>query len=108
MEDQTKEKIEQLQSMESNLQQLLAKKQQFQSQVIEIDSAVAELEKTEQAYKIIGNIMVATNKDELTKDLGQKKEMLNLRVQTVEKQERKLQEQADSLQKEVLAGMKTE
>lgn len=108
MDEQMKEKIEQLQSMESNLQQLLAKKQQFQSQVVEIDSAVAELEKTNQAYKIIGNIMVATDKDELTKDLSQKKELLDLRVQTVEKQEKKLQDQAESLQKEVLAGMKKE
>ncbi len=108
VDEETKRKIEKLQSTENTLQQLLAKKQQFQSQIVEIESALGELDKTEQAYKIVGNIMVATAKDALRSDLDQKKEMLTLRVQSVEKQEKKLQEQAESLQKEVLAQMKEE
>ncbi len=104
--DETRQKIEKLQGMESTLQQLLAKKQQFQSQLVEVESAIGELDKTKQAYKIIGNIMVATDKDELKSDLDQKKEMLALRVQSVEKQEKKLQERAESLQQDVLSQMK--
>jgi len=38
------------------MQNVLMQKQQFQAQLMEIDSALSELEKTNEAYKIVGNI----------------------------------------------------
>jgi prefoldin beta subunit len=63
---------------------------------------------SEETYKIIGNIMVKTPKDSLQKDLAEKKEMFELRVKTLEKQEKKLKEKAKEIQADVLDGMKNE
>ena len=97
-----KEDIQQLQLMEHTLQQFIMQKQTFQVQLMEMESALSELDKTDKAYKIIGNIMVASNKDDLKKDLDSKKEVLNLRIKNIEKQEDKIRENLNKLQKEVL------
>ncbi len=61
---ETEQKIAQLQLYEQSLQNILMQKQQFQSQSVEIGSALKELESTEKAYKIVGNIMVASKKED--------------------------------------------
>ena len=95
-------KVQKLQLLEQNAQQLLAQRQQFQQSLLEIESALGELDKTKEAYKIIGNIMVATEKEDLKKDLAQKKESMELRIKTLEKQETEVKEKAKKLQEEVL------
>ena len=47
MEKTTEEKIAQLQMIEQGMQNFLLQKQQFQAQIIEIESALKELEKSE-------------------------------------------------------------
>ena len=91
---ETEQKIEQLQLFEQSLQSMLMQKQQFQSQLAEINSALGELEKTEEAYKIVGNIMVSSKKEDLKEDLGSKKEIIELRIKTLEKQENHTKEKA--------------
>ena len=108
MDKETQEGIQQLQLLEQNLQNFLMQKQQFQAQLIEIDSALEELKDNKEAYKIIGNIMVKTSKEELEKDLKNKKEMIELRIKTLEKQEDKIQERSKKIQEDVLKKMKTE
>ena len=100
------EKIQQLQMLEQNMQNFLVQKQSFQSQLLEIDSALTEIDKTDTAYKIVGNIMVASKKEDLKKDLEMKKEKAELRIKTIESQEDALKEKADKIQKEVLEIMK--
>jgi len=80
-------------------------KQNFQIQLAEIESALSELKNTPQAYKIVGNIMIAADKEELEKDLSQKKEMTEVRIQSIEKQEAKIREKAETLQKEALGAL---
>ncbi|HII71399.1 TPA: prefoldin subunit beta [Candidatus Woesearchaeota archaeon] len=99
------EKINRLSMMEQSLQQFLQKKQTFQSQLVEIESALGELEKTEKAYRIVGNVMVSADKKELTTDLTSKKETINLRIKTLEKQEDKLRKETSDLQSEVMKAM---
>ena len=99
------ENIQQLQNIEQNMQQLTKQRQQVQMQAMEINSACEELEKTETAYKILGNIMVATDKNTLQKELKEKKERLDIRVKSIEKQETALKEQAKKLREEVLKEM---
>jgi prefoldin beta subunit len=106
MNKETEEKIGRMQLIEQNMQNLTMQKQQFQSQLIEVTSALEELESTEEAYKIIGNIMVLSKKDSLKKDLDSKKEMVELRIKSIEKQETDLKEKAKGIQQEVLKEMK--
>jgi len=106
MDNKTQEKIQQLQMIEQGMQSFLAQKQQFQAQVAEIDSALKELNKTEDSYKIVGNIMVKKDKEELIKDLKSKKETFELRLKTLEKQEKQMKDKAERMQKEVLSKLK--
>jgi len=103
---ETEQKIAQLQLYEQSLQNILMQKQQFQSQSVEIESALKELETTKEAYKIVGNIMVAAKKEDLKKDLESKKETINLRIKTMEKQENQIREKAKKLQEEVSKKIK--
>ncbi len=104
--EDTQGKIRQLQMMEQAMQQLLVQKQAFQMQLMEAESALKELSGSGEAYKIIGNIMVLTKKEELEKELNEKKETVELRIGSLEKQETKTRERAASLQKEIVSTMK--
>ena len=105
---ETEQKIGQLQMFEQSLQNFLGQKQQFQVQLVEVESALNELSNTDKAYKIVGNIMVETDKNELKSDLQSKKEMLELRIKTMEKQETQVRERASKLQSEILKKIKKE
>jgi len=106
MTPETKEKITQLQNLEQNINQLIAQRQQFQSQGIEIDNALSQINDNKQVFRIIGNIMVASEYNTVKKELDEKKEIIELRLKTIDKQENKLREKATSLQEEVMEEMK--
>ncbi len=98
--------LTQLQLLQQNLQNILVQKQQFQKQLTEISSALKEIETSETTYKILGNIMVSSKKEELQKELKEKEELLNLRIKNFEKQETTLKEKTEELQKKVMESMK--
>ncbi|MBI2671336.1 prefoldin subunit beta [Candidatus Woesearchaeota archaeon] len=104
---ETEEKIGQLQLLEQNLQNISAQKQNFQAQLLEIENAMEELGKSKgKIYKIIGSVMIASEKKDLEKDLNSKKEIIELRVKSFEKQENKLREKFTETQEEVLKELK--
>jgi len=108
MPNPNEEKMQELQSMEQNLQLMLNQKQTFQAQLLEVDNALSELEKTQhQVYKIIGTIMVASNKQQTIKELEERKNILELRIKTIEKQENNIKQKANKLQEELLKEMKS-
>ena len=104
----TEKKIQQLQMMEQSVQNMLMQKQQFQAQQMEAEAALKELEGSKEAYKILGNIMVATKKEDLQKELEEKKKKLGIRIKTIEKQESEIKEKAEKTRKEVVSEMKKE
>lgn len=106
MDKSEQEKIGKLQLLEQQLQQFALQRQQFQTQLFEIESALTESEKTEKAYKIVGNLMVVTDKETLKKELEQKKEIVHLRIKNIEKQEKRIQEDVKKLQEDILGKMK--
>jgi len=103
---ETEQKIQQLQLMEQNIQQIITQKQDFQAKIMEIDSALEELKNSEVAYKIVGNIMVLSEKPSLEESLKSEKETLELRIKMLEKQEEKLREKIKNIQNQVLQEMK--
>lgn len=108
IDKETEQKIRRLQLYEQNMQTLALQKQQFQSQLIEIETALRELKETGKAYKIVGNIMVESDKETLDKELKQKEEMLGLRVKALEKQEESVKGKSKELQQEVLGTIEDE
>ena len=105
-EKETEKKIQQLQMLEQNLQAILMQKQQFQTQLAELESALKELGKTKEVYKIIGNVMVSSQKEDIDKEFKQKKEILDMRIKSFEKQEETFRKKAKDIQEDVLSNMK--
>lgn len=104
---ETEEKIAQLQVMEQNMQNMILQRQSFQTQLFEIDNALKELEKVNgETYKIVGPIMIAANKKELAEDIKSKKEIIELRIKSLEKQEKKIKEDAAGLQTEIMKKLR--
>ena len=98
--------IDQLQLLQQNLQNILLQKQQLQKQLSEIDSALESMKDSTSTYKIIGNIMVASKKTDLQKDLQQKKETFDLRIKNFEKQEQTLKQKLEEFQQKVMQQIK--
>lgn len=101
-------KIGQLQLLQQNLQNILMQKQQIQEQLTELDSALQELNNTEKAYKIIGKLMITSSKEDLSKDLQQKKEVAEIRLKNFASQEEQMKKSVDETQKEIMEEMKKE
>ncbi len=95
------EKINNLSVMEQGLQQILNQKKNFQSQLLEVESALKEIN-SDECYKIIGNFMFKKDSQEIKKDLEEKRDLLNVRIKSFEKQEEESEKNFKSLQDEVL------
>ena len=104
---ETEQKINQLQIYEQSVQNILLQKQQFQAQITEFDSAIKELKSTKKAYRIIGNIMVASDTEDIKKDIETRKSAVELRIKTLEKQEENIKEKTKNLQAEVMKNIDT-
>ncbi len=105
---ETEDKIRHLQLAEQSLQALMAQKQGLQVQLMEIDSALKELNGAGEAYKIVGNVMILSKKPELESELRERKGTAELRIRSLESQESKTREKAEEIQKEVLEEMKND
>jgi len=101
-------KLEELQLYEQNLQNILLQKQIIQAELNEINNALTELEKLKEAsaFRIVGGIMVKKNKDELKRELEDKKRLLELRIKSFEKQEELIRKKAEEIREELLKGVK--
>ena len=106
MTESSEEKIQQLQALEQNMQNFLMQRQQFQMQLVEVDSALDEIKNKDSVYRIIGNIMVSSNKEDVKNELEEKKKLLEIRVSNLEKQEQRLKEKADKLREGILHSLK--
>ncbi len=107
-EKKPEQNLVQLQLAEQNLQNLVLQKQVFQLESIETNNALEELKKSKDGdvYNIVGSLMFKSNKEQLTKDLEKKKDLLNLRIKSIEKQEEDIKNKLLKVREEVLKGMK--
>ncbi len=100
------ETVEELQIIEHNLQNILAQKQMFQVDMQEIENALSELAKTkDEVYKVLSGIMMKAEKNELIKELEEKNKLLELRISSIEKQEKILGERGIKLRHTIKGSM---
>ena len=95
------EKIQELQILERNSQTFSMEKQNFQIEANEIENALSELSKSEEVYKIINGLMIKSQKESLSKDLNERKKVLDIRINAIEKQEKSSQQKIDTLRAEI-------
>lgn len=94
-------RIRELQILEQNLQNLLLQKQAFQIEMRETEAALRELEKSgDEVFKIIGQLMIKTEKGKIKKELEEKQKIIEMRIKSFEKQELVLSEKLEKIQKE--------
>lgn len=96
-------KIQELQMLEQNLQNLILQKQAFQMESSETASALNELKNSgDEVFKIIGQLMIKTDKPKIKEELSNKEKILDLRIKSIEKQEGILIEQRNKIREEVM------
>lgn len=102
MKDRDK-KIQEMQMLEQNLQNLLFQKQAFQMELSETKSALKEIENSgDEVFKIIGQLMIKTDKTKMKEELSNKEKIITLRIKSIEKQETPLAKKLDDLRKEIV------
>ena len=95
-------KLQELQVIEHNLQNILMQKQAFQMELSEALNALEEISKTKDAiYKMAGSIMIKADKEKTLKELEEKKKILELRNSSLDKQEKLLESKAQEVQNEL-------
>lgn len=102
IDKETQEQLQELQIVEQNLQNFLLQKQAFQLELNETESAAEETKKSEDdIYKILGSIMIKAKKADVLKDMEEKKEILKLRLKSIDNQERILSEKLEKLRQKL-------
>jgi len=96
-------KIQELQLFEQTVQNILLQRQAFIFELNETNLALEELKASDkEIYRIIGQIMFKSSKEEIEKDLKSKKEILELKNKNLEKQESGLKERISKLREEII------
>ncbi len=96
-----REQLARLNQLQQNLQAILMQKQQLEIEGMEIDKALEELRKAtpdDTVYKTAGPILIKSKRDDLIKELEEKKELLNTRIAVLSKQEARLKENLKEVQ----------
>lgn len=101
---QAQQLLGQAQVFQQQMQAISMQKENLNMQSIEIINALDELEKakTGDVFKIAGPILINTSKEETSKDLKERKELIGIKIKTLEKSEKKIKNKLDEL-KEKLA-----
>ncbi len=110
MSQHLQDQINRLQQLRTQLQMIMQQNQQIELKIKEVDEALEELDKTNSKtpiYKSIGSILIKTNgKTDVIKELKTTKESLDLRKDTLTKQEGRTREKLNELQSKVQNAIK--
>jgi len=89
-----------LQTFQQQMQTVLLQKESLNIQSMELDKALEELKKatTEDVYKAVGPILVKSTKKDLEIELVEKKETIELRLKSLQKQEDRIKEKLKDVQ----------
>ncbi len=103
MPDEKSKNIQEAQFLEQTLQNIFFQKQAFQMELTETQSALKEIENSqEDAYKLIGQLMIRVQKSKITDELSEKDKFLNLKIKNLEKQENSFSEKLEQLRQKIL------
>ncbi len=88
--------IRQAQQLESQIEQVASQRYQLDSRIKEIEKTLKELEgvgESTPVYKSVGSVLYKVeNKKKIVDDLSEQKELSEIRVKTLEKQQKNLEE----------------
>jgi prefoldin, beta subunit, archaeal len=93
-----------LQQLQSQLERLAYEKSVIEGELREVNEVLKELSNLPQdspIYKIVGNLLVKQDRTNVQNELNERKELLELKSRTYQKQEGLLRKQFEDLQKKV-------
>jgi prefoldin beta subunit len=105
LDEETQNSLQEIQILEHNFQQVLQQKQLFNMESSETDFALKEIEKAEgDLFKIVGGqVVIKTTKEFLVADLTKKRELIELRLKTINQQEKELAERIEELRSTIMS-----
>ena len=108
MDESTEKKLNELSVLEQNLQFVLSQKNNFSTQLLEIESALSQIKEGSSSYRIVGSIMVEQSYDKIKSFLDEKKNALESRIKSLESREKSFKEKVEDLQAVVLKEFEKE
>ena len=99
-----REQVARLQQLQQNLQAIMVQKQQVELEVVETDRALEEIRKTgieDVVYKSAGPLLIKSKKDDVIKELEEKKELSNTRVMVLTKQETRVKDNLKEVENKI-------
>ena len=100
------DKIKRMQFLEQNLQSIMMQKQSFQMELNEVLSSISEVEKSEEdVYKMIGQIMIKSKKEEVLEELKTKEKLISSRIDFLVKEENKFNGQLKDIRNEMIQSI---
>lgn len=99
-----REQLSRLQQLQQNLQAVMMQKQQVELEIVETDRALEELRKIEgdnTVYKGAGPLLIKTNKDDVLKELEERKELSNTRITVLGKQETRIKDNLKEVENKI-------
>lgn len=100
-QEKTAQGIEKLQMLEQSLQNNISQRVGFQENKAEIENAISELSNSEECYKIVGNLIVKSNKQKQIDELDKQLKIVNSRILALKKNEDLLKEKINNIRKDV-------
>lgn len=101
---QIQEQLARLQQLQQTLQAVSTQKQQLEIESSETDRAMAELEKLGDqsvVYKSVGSLLLRSEKQTLTAELKERKELIGTRITVLGRQEDRTKERIKELQEKL-------
>ena len=105
---QIQNQLAQLQQIQQQAQALMQQKSQVEMVLRETERSLEELKKTEEdavVYKAAGELLVKANREEVLKDLEEKKDSLDVRLKSLARQEERIQSRFTQLQDQLKAAL---
>lgn len=101
---QVQNQIMQLRQLQQQAQSIAIQKNQVDMMLKDAEAALEELGKAgaeETVYREVGEILIKSKKEDVQKDLSEKKETYSLRIKTLERQEERIMKRAQELQTQI-------
>ena len=98
------------QNVQAQYTRIVQERTTIEAELSETDNLIKMLEEAEkeaQVYRLLGTILVRTDRDKLLQELKDRKEILQLRLERLRKQEAELRKQLDKLAQEIKRQMQT-
>lgn len=105
MNKEVEDKISKLAALEQSYNKVSSSKYAFQNELLEFESAKSEVSSSSSAFKIIGNLMVSVSGDSLVDEVDSNISLVKERLKSLELQEKKLYDEIQKLQSEVMKDL---